>query len=105
MIRFFLVAIIVLCFSSLTYADSIDKSTRPLIYNEKTLTEQLKNKGKEEVFKVLGNPAVKKPSEESEEGLEYWWYSFPEAGIFVYFKDGMIYNISVLTEDKRSKEL
>ena len=105
MIRFFLVAIIVLCFSSLAYADLIDKSTKPLIYNEKALTKQLKNKGKEEVLKVLGMPAVKKLCDGCKEDLEYWWYSLKGTGIFVHFKDDKVISISVITEDKRSKEL
>lgn len=97
MIRLSLVLIIALTFSPLTYAESVDISTRSLIYNEEALTKQLKGKDKEAVVKILGEPAVKKPTEESSENLEYWWYSLPEAGIFVYFKDGMVYNISVLT--------
>ena len=105
MIRLSLVLILVLSFSLLTYAESTEKSAKPLIYNEEALTEQLRGENKEAVVKILGVPAVKKSREESGEGLEYWWYSLPEAGIFVYFKDGMVYNISVLTEDKRSKEL
>ena len=101
MIRLFLILIIALTFSPLTYSES----AKPLIYNEEALTEQLRGENKEAVVKILGEPAVKKSREESEENLEYWWYSLPEAGVFVYFKDGMVYNISVLTEDKRSKEL
>lgn len=97
----YLLLIFVILFSFISYADS----NKPLIYNQEALTEQLKGEDKEAVVKILGEPAVKKPSEESEKSLEYWWYSLPEAGIFVYFKDGMVYNISVLTEDKRSKEL
>ena len=105
MIRFFLVAIIVLSFSFFIYPESAVKSVKSSIYNEKTLTEQLKGKSSEEVLKVLGNPAVKKPCEECEGNLEYWWYNLPEASIFVNFKDGKVIRISVLTEDKRSKEL
>lgn len=33
-----------------------EKSDKPLTYNEKILTEQLKGKSREEVIKVLGNP-------------------------------------------------
>lgn len=105
MIRLSLVMILVLSFSFLTYADSTDKPTKPLIYNEEALTEELKDKDKEAVIKILGDPAVKKPCEECQENLEYWWYNLPEAGIFVYFKDGRVHMISVMTEDKRSKEL
>ena len=103
MIRIFIITLTILCFfsSSLTYSES----AKPLIYDEEILTKELKGEDKEAVVKILGVPAVKKPTEESSENLEYWWYSLPEAGIFVYFKDGTVYNISVLTENKRSKEL
>ena len=107
MIKLFLITSTILCFfySPLTSAVSEIKADRPLIYNEEAITEQLKGKDKEEVLKILGNPVIKKPCEECEEDFGYWWYKFPETGIFVYFKDDRVYNISVLTEDKRSKEL
>lgn len=97
--------IIILSFSSLAYAEAGDKTAKPLIYNEEALTEQLNGKDSEEVLKILGEPAVKKPPEESDKYSGYWWYDLPETGIFVYFQDGKVYNISILTEDKRSKEL
>ncbi len=89
--RIFLIALVILSFSFLSYADSSTKLVKPLIYNEEALTEQLKGQTKEEVVRALGEPAVKKPSNESEGNLEYWWYNLPEAGIFVYFTDGRIY--------------
>lgn len=52
-----------------------EKTAKPLIYDEEALTEQLKGEDKEAVIKILGEPAVKKPSKESGENLEYWWYS------------------------------
>ena len=97
--------IIISCFSSILYAESTDKPVKPLIYNEENLTKQLKGKTQEDVLKVLGEPAVKKPCEECEENLEYWWYNISEAGIFMHFRDGRVTSISVLTEDERSKEL
>jgi len=56
-------------------------------------------------LRLLGEPAVKKPCEECKENLEYWWYTLPRAGIFVHFKDDIVYDISVLTEDNRFKEI
>ena len=105
MIRGFFLVLVVLYFSSFSYAESIDKPVKSIIYNEQALTKELKGKTKEEVIKILGTPAVKKPCEGCDENLEYWWYNLPKASIFVHFKDDRIYNISVLTEDKRSKEL
>lgn len=105
MIKIFLSVLIVLSFSFLTYPESAVKSDKPLIYNEEALTKELKDKDKEAVTKILGNPAIKKPCEECNENLGYWWYLLPEASIFVHFKDDRVYDVRVLTEDKRSKKL
>lgn len=74
--RLFLIGIIILFFS-LSYANPPVGSAKPLIYNEEALTEELKGRDKEEVLKILGNPAVKKPCEECEEDLEQLWYNLP----------------------------
>lgn len=60
MIRISLITLIILCFSSLSYTESIEKSTNFSIYNEEALIRELKGKGKgkEEVLKVLGVPAL-----------------------------------------------
>ena len=80
-------------------------SSNSLIYNEEALSAQLKGRIGKEVLKILGEPAVKKPDAESSEDSGYWWYNLLEAGVFVYFKDGVVTRISVLTENERSKKL
>lgn len=81
------------------------ETAAPLIYNEQALIQQLKGKDREVVVEVLGEPAVKKPCKVNKENLEYWWYNMPEAGIFVFFRNEKVIDISVLTENKRNKEI
>ncbi len=107
MVKLFIAALVILLFSSIayTYADSLTKPVKSLIHNEEALNKELKGKDKETVLNVLGEPAVKKPCEECEENLEYWWYNLTKANIFVHFKDGKVIYISVISEDERSKML
>lgn len=92
--------ILLLSFGYLSYARSSDTDFKLLIYNEEILTKQLKGRDKKEVLKLLGNPTIRKPCKECKGNLEYWWYNLPKASIFVHFKNGKVYSISVLTENK-----
>lgn len=82
-----------------------EKSTEPTIYDEEKLNNDLKGKDKKAVLTLLGEPAIKRTDLESNEDAGYWWYSLPEAGFFVYFRDNKVTGISVLNEQKRSREL
>jgi len=97
--------VVMFFYAFLCYAGSSDTDSMPLIYNQHALMKRLKGKDKKEVIKVLGNPTVRKPCRECYDNLEYWWYYFPKAGVFVHFKDNRVYMIRVLTEDTRSREL
>lgn len=74
-------------------------------YNEKQLNAELKGRSKEDVLKALGEPAVKKPCKECSESLEYWWYNFSEANIFVHFRDEKVVYVGVIREDERAREI
>lgn len=105
MIRLILLTCIALYCVFPSCADTKDKPAEYSIYNEKALDSKLKGRSKEKVLKILGKPAVEKVCKECEENLRYWWYNLSAANIFVNFLDGKVIRVSVMIEQKRSKEL
>ena len=103
MIRSSLIVIIVLCFSSLSYAESTDKAP------EQELTPEQKKElatvvgiilpdmTKEEVLKTLGEP--RKTGFSASTGQEVWYYKSPEEQI-IYFLGDEVDRVRYLPEKK-----
>lgn len=89
----------------LLWADKDSDNFKTEGYNEKQLNAELKGRGREDVLKALGEPAVRKPCKECSESLEYWWYNFSEANIFVHFRDEKVVYVGVIKEDERGGEI